>query len=41
VLVPIVVLIVALGVFPRPVLDRITPSVQQLIQHVAPSGVTK
>jgi NADH-quinone oxidoreductase subunit M len=41
VLVPVVVLIVALGVFPKPVLDRITPSVQQLIEHVAPAGVTK
>ena len=41
VLVPVVVLIVALGVFPKPVLDRISPSVQQLIEHVAPSGVTK
>jgi len=34
-------LIVVLGVFPKPVLDRITPSVQQLIHHVAPSGVNK
>jgi NADH-quinone oxidoreductase subunit M len=41
VLVPVVVLIVALGVFPKPVLDRITPSVQQLIIHVAPAGVNK
>jgi NADH-quinone oxidoreductase subunit M len=41
VLVPIVVLIVVLGVFPKPVLDRITPSVQQLIHHVAPNGVAK
>ena len=41
VLVPIVVLIVALGVFPRPVLDRISPSVQQLIEHVAPAGLNK
>jgi NADH-quinone oxidoreductase subunit M len=41
VLVPLVVLIVALGVFPKPVLDRITPSVQQLIAHVAPAGVNK
>ena len=41
VLVPVVVLIVVLGVFPKPVLDRITPSVQQLIEHVAPAGVTK
>ncbi len=41
ILAPVVVLIVVLGVFPKPVLDRITPSVQQLIEHVAPSGVTK
>jgi NADH-quinone oxidoreductase subunit M len=41
VLVPVVVLIVVLGVFPRPVLDRISPSVQQLIEHVAPNGVNK
>ena len=41
VLVPVVVLIVVLGVFPRPVLDRISPSVQQLIEHVAPQGVNK
>jgi len=41
VLVPVVALIVVLGVFPKPVLDRISPSVQQLIEHVAPSGVNK
>jgi NADH-quinone oxidoreductase subunit M len=41
VLVPVVVLIVVLGVFPRPVLERISPSVQQLIEHVAPKGVNK
>ena len=41
VLVPVVGLIVVLGVFPKPVLDRISPSVQQLIEHVAPSGVNK
>ena len=41
VLVPVVVLIVALGVFPHPVLDRISPSVNQLIHHVAPAGVEK
>jgi NADH-quinone oxidoreductase subunit M len=41
VLVPVVVLIVALGVFPHPVLDRITPSVQQLIHHVSATGVAK
>ncbi len=31
---PLVVLIVALGVFPKPVLDRITPSVNRLVVHV-------
>ena len=41
VLVPIVALIVVLGVFPTPVLDRITPSVHQLIEHVAPAGAKK
>jgi NADH:ubiquinone oxidoreductase subunit 4 (subunit M) len=39
--VPVVVLIIALGVFPKPVLDRVTPSVQHLIHHVAPAGVNK
>ncbi|HUY07792.1 MAG TPA: NADH-quinone oxidoreductase subunit M [Acidimicrobiales bacterium] len=34
VLVPLVVLIVALGVYPKPVLDRIEPAVNQLIMHV-------
>jgi hypothetical protein len=32
---------VALGVFPHPVLDRITPSVQQLIHHVSATAVIK
>ncbi len=41
VLVPVVALILVLGVFPKPVLDRITPSVQQLIHHVAPAGDNK
>jgi len=31
---PLIILIVALGVFPKPVLDRITPSVNQLVVHV-------
>jgi NADH-quinone oxidoreductase subunit M len=31
---PLVILIVALGVFPKPVLDRINPSVDQLVIHV-------
>ncbi len=34
VMVPLVVLIVFLGVYPRPVLDRIGPSVRDLITHV-------
>lgn len=41
VLVPVVVLIVVLGVFPKPVLDRVTPSVQQLLEHVSAQGVSK
>jgi len=31
---PLIILIVALGVFPKPVLDRISPSVNQLVIHV-------
>jgi NADH-quinone oxidoreductase subunit M len=31
---PLVILIVALGVYPKPVLDRITPSVNRLVHHV-------
>ena len=31
---PLIILIVALGVFPKPVLDRITPSVDRLVVHV-------
>jgi NADH-quinone oxidoreductase subunit M len=31
---PLIILIVVLGVYPKPVLDRITPSVQQLVAHV-------
>ncbi|HEY7917543.1 MAG TPA: NADH-quinone oxidoreductase subunit M [Acidimicrobiales bacterium] len=34
VIAPLVILIVALGVFPKPVLDRINPSVNQLVVHV-------
>ncbi len=33
VMVPVVVLVVALGVFPQPVLNRIAPSVHQLVAH--------
>ena len=45
---PLVIMIVALGVFPKPVLDRITPSVDQLVAHVdqvthtpLPAGLTR
>ncbi len=31
---PLIILIVFLGVYPKPVLDRINPSVDQLIAHV-------
>ncbi len=34
VMAPLVVLIVLLGVYPRPVLDRIAPSVRELVAHV-------
>jgi NADH-quinone oxidoreductase subunit M len=34
VMLPLVVLIVFLGVYPKPVLDRIQPSVDRLIAHV-------
>ncbi len=38
VLAPLVVLIVFLGVWPKPVLDRITPSVDALVTHVQRAG---
>ena len=41
VLVPVVVLIVALGVFPKPVLDKITPSAHTLVTQVSTASVTK
>ncbi len=34
VMAPLIALIVFLGVYPKPVLDRVRPSVDQLIQHV-------
>ena len=34
VMAPLVLLIVFLGIYPRPLLDRITPSVDQLVAHV-------
>jgi NADH-quinone oxidoreductase subunit M len=37
---PLVALIVVLGVYPKPVLDRITPSVTRLVHHVESSTGT-
>ena len=37
VMAPLIILIVFLGVYPKPVLDRINPSVKQLIAHVESS----
>jgi NADH-quinone oxidoreductase subunit M len=37
---PLIILIVLLGVFPKPVLDRITPSVDRLVVHVDQSTNT-
>ena len=37
VMAPLIILIVFLGVYPKPVLDRINPSVNQLIAHVESS----
>jgi NADH-quinone oxidoreductase subunit M len=34
VILPLIVLIVVLGVYPKPVLDRIEPAVERLVQHV-------
>ncbi len=34
VMVPLLLLIVGMGVYPKPVLDRVNPSVDRLIQHV-------
>ena len=38
VMVPVLALIVFLGVYPQPVLDRINPSVERLIEHVEEKG---
>jgi NADH-quinone oxidoreductase subunit M len=34
---PLIILIVFLGIYPKPILDRINPSVNQLIAHVEQS----
>ena len=41
VLAPIILLVVLIGVYPHIALEKITPSVQQIIEHVAPAGATK
>jgi NADH-quinone oxidoreductase subunit M len=41
ILVPIVVAILVLGVYPKVALDRVTPAVHELIVHVAPSGASR
>jgi NADH-quinone oxidoreductase subunit M len=41
VLVPVVALILVLGVFPRPVIDKITPSITNLIVHTTNGGASK
>ncbi len=38
---PVVVLVVALGVVPAPLLSRVAPSVQQIVTHVTPTGVSR
>jgi NADH-quinone oxidoreductase subunit M len=34
VIAPLIVLIVLLGVYPKPVIDRITPAVTRIVDHV-------
>ena len=41
VLVPVVALILVLGVFPRPAIDKISPSITNLIVHVSQAGASK
>ncbi len=41
VLAPIILLVVLIGVYPHIALEKITPSVQQIIEHVAPAGASK
>ncbi|HQT95020.1 MAG TPA: NADH-quinone oxidoreductase subunit M [Thermoanaerobaculaceae bacterium] len=38
---PVVALVVALGVVPAPLLSRVAPSVQQIVAHVTPTGVSR
>lgn len=40
VLAPLIVIVVALGLYPRPILDRITPTVNALISHVNAANVS-
>jgi NADH-quinone oxidoreductase subunit M len=41
VIAPLIILIVFLGVYPKPVLDRITPTVDQLVVHVDQANGTQ
>ena len=41
VLVPVIALLLVLGVFPRPAIDKISPSITNLIVHVSTSGASK
>jgi NADH-quinone oxidoreductase subunit M len=41
VMAPLLVLIVFIGVYPKPVLDRINPSVERLVQHVRANTTDK
>ncbi len=41
VIAPIVAIVVVLCVFPKPVLDRVTPTAHQFVESVTPAGVTK
>jgi NADH-quinone oxidoreductase subunit M len=38
---PVVALVVAMGVVPAPLLSRVAPSVQQIVAHVTPTGVSR
>ncbi len=41
VIAPIVAIVVVLGIFPKPVLDRVTPTAHQFVESVTPAGVNK
>jgi NADH:ubiquinone oxidoreductase subunit 4 (subunit M) len=41
VLAPIIMLVVVLGVFPAPLLNRITPSTHAIVAHSTSQGVNR